>query len=89
MEPILSDQGGMFVTLDGMGQDGQPLRTTWNLLARRNHGPYIPCGAAIALARRPAVGPPLPVGARPCVGLLTVEEFLDPLRELDIRECVE
>ena len=89
MEPILSDQGGMFVTLDGVGHDGQPRRTTWNLLARHNHGPYIPCGAAIALARRLAAGPPLPVGAKPCVGLLTVDEFIDPLRELDIQECVE
>jgi saccharopine dehydrogenase-like NADP-dependent oxidoreductase len=88
MEPILSDKGGMFVTLAGEGSDGSPLSLTWNLIAQRNHGPYIPCGAAIALVKKIASGVPLPKGAMPCMGLVTVEEFLEPLRELDISEKV-
>lgn len=88
MEPIVSDKGGMFVTLEGEGSDGAPLRTDWNLIAEKNHGPHIPCGAAIALARKIAAGASLPKGAMACVGLLTVEEFLDPLRDLSIREEV-
>lgn len=28
-------------------------------------------------------------GAAPCMGLLSVEEFLEPLRDLDIRESVQ
>jgi hypothetical protein len=89
IEPLLSDQGGMFVLLDGEGKESNRLRISWNLLARQNHGPYIPCGAAIALARKLASGANLPTGAMPCVGLLTVKEFLAPLRNLDIREVVE
>jgi len=88
MEPIVSDKGGMFVTLAGEGVDGRPLSLTWNLIAQRNHGPYIPCGAAIALARKIASGASLPKGAMPCMGLLTVEEFLEPLPDLDISEKV-
>ena len=61
----------------------------WNLLAGQNHGPYIPCGAAIALARKLASAMALPAGAMPCIGLLTVKEFLAPLRNLDIREVVQ
>ena len=89
IEPLLSDQGGMFVCLDGEGRESNRLYVTWSLLARQNHGPYIPCGAAIALARKFAAGIPLPKGAMPCMGLLTVKEFLAPLRNLDIREVVE
>ena len=89
MEPLVSGAGGMFVSLDGQGSDGAPLSITWNLIARRNHGPHIPCGAAIALARKIASGATLPAGAMPCMGLLTVEEFLEPLRDLDISETVQ
>jgi saccharopine dehydrogenase-like NADP-dependent oxidoreductase len=89
MEPLVSDQGGMFVTLQGLGTDSQALEITWHLLARHNHGPHIPCGAAIALANRFVRGVDPTPGATPCVGLLSVEEILEPLDGLDIRECVE
>jgi hypothetical protein len=86
LEPIVSHRGGMFVTLEGIGSGGAPSTLTWSLLAAQNHGPQIPCGAAIALVKKLARGEVLPPGARPCVGLLSVEEYLEPLRELDIRE---
>jgi hypothetical protein len=89
IEPLVSDKGGMFVALEGAGSDGSPLKMTWNLIARRNDGAHIPCGAAIALTRKIASGAWLPKGAMPCMGLLTVEEFLEPLRDLDIHETVE
>ena len=86
LEPVVSDKGGMFVTLEGIGQDGAALALTWNLLAARNQGPQIPCAAATALVRKLASGQRLAVGAMPCVGLLSVEEYLEPLRDLDVRE---
>jgi len=89
LEPLVSEQGGMFVCLSGEGPEGKLLHINWNLLARQNHGPHIPCGAAIALARKLASRTPLPTGAMPCVGLLSVKDFLAPLRNLDVREVVE
>ena len=86
LEPIVSRRSGMFVTLEGLSKDGQPLTLTWSLVAAQNHGPQVPCGAAIALVGKLAGGESLPVGARPCVGLLTVDEYLAPLRHLDVRE---
>jgi saccharopine dehydrogenase-like NADP-dependent oxidoreductase len=86
IRPFVSHRGGMFVALEGTDHDGKPLALTWSLLAARNHGPSIPCGAAIALARKLARGERLPAGSRPCVGLLSVEEYLDPLRDLDVHE---
>jgi len=60
------------------------------LLAAQNHGPHIPCGAAIALAHRLAGATndsaPLPRGAMPCVGLLTVEAYLAALQGYDVTE---
>ena len=88
LEPLVSGKGGMFVTLEGVGRDGAALALTWNLLAAQNHGPQIPCAAATALVRKRASGERLPVGAMPCVGLLSVEEYLEPLRDLDVREVV-
>jgi len=88
MEPIVSDKGGMFVSLEGEGTEGMPLRIDWNLIAEKNHGPHIPCGAAIALAKKIGASAPMPRGAMACVGLLTVEEFLEPLRDLSISEKV-
>ena len=86
IEPAVSHRGGMFVTLEGTGHEGEALSLTWNLLAAQNHGPQIPCGAAIALVRKLANGHAFPAGATPCVGLLSVEEYLAPLRELDVVE---
>ncbi|MBV8635207.1 MAG: saccharopine dehydrogenase, partial [Burkholderiaceae bacterium] len=86
MEPLISDKGGMFVTLEGAGRDGESLALTWHVVAAQNHGPHIPCGASIALARKLSHGDALPKGAMPCMGLLTVEDYLAALDGFDVRE---
>lgn len=86
LEPLFSDKGGMFVALKGAGADGAPLQLTWYLLAANHHGPHIPCGAAIAMARKLACGAALPTGAMPCMGLVTVEDYLAALQGLDVWE---
>jgi hypothetical protein len=62
------------------------LTLTWHVVAAQNHGPHIPCGASIALARKLAHGAALPHGAMPCIGLVTVEEYLAALKGFDVRE---
>jgi saccharopine dehydrogenase-like NADP-dependent oxidoreductase len=86
MEPLISDKGGMFVTLKGIGHDEQPLTIAWHVVAAQNHGPHIPCGASIALARKLARGEASAHGALPCMGLLSVEEYLAALKGFDVRE---
>jgi hypothetical protein len=86
VQPLLSDRGGMFVRLEGLHENGAPLAFTWHLLARENHGPQIPCAPAIALAGKLAAGAKLPAGAMPCMGLLTVDDILEPLKGQSIRE---
>jgi hypothetical protein len=55
-------------------------------MAAHNDGPHIPCGASIALAQKLASGQSLPHGAMPCMGLVTVDEYLAPLKGLEIWE---
>ncbi|MFZ6694076.1 saccharopine dehydrogenase family protein [Undibacterium sp. SXout20W] len=88
MEGFVSDKGGMFVCLEGLDQNAQALKMTWYLLVAQNHGPYIPCGASIALVQKLARNIKLPSGAMPCVGLLSVEEYLASLDGFDVRELV-
>lgn len=87
VERFVSDRSAMFVELSGVGLGGQSLTKCWNLLAYRNHGPQIPCGASVALAQKLAEGEKLPPGAYPCLGLLSVSEYLATLKDLDIHEC--
>lgn len=88
LEPLFSSRGAMFVTLEGLDADGDLLSLNWNLVARDNHGPNIPCAAAIALTNKMAAGADFPPGARPCMGMLSVEDLLEPLAGFSIRELV-
>jgi len=68
--------GGMAMRVEGTDAQGRPARRAWHIAADDNHGPEIPCMAAILLARRLANGDPtLPVGAHACTGLLGLSEF--------------
>jgi len=70
--------------LSGIGRDGGPLRARFFLIARSGHGPYIPCMPAILLARRLARGDLTERGARPCLDLITLPDYLAALEGLDI-----
>jgi hypothetical protein len=86
LQPLLSDTGGMYVKLEGVDNAGVTLKLVWQLLAGDNHGPYIPCAPAIALTQKIAAGSGPPAGATPCLGLLTLDEILDALQGLRVRE---
>lgn len=88
LEPMGTSNSAMHVEMSGLGQRGEPLTRTWHLLALNHDGPHIPGGAAIAIARKLARGDSLAPGARPCVGLLTLEEYLSALVGLDIRQVL-
>lgn len=80
--------GGMLVQLTGRGEDGKPLRLEWHLTADSNHGPEIPCMAAILVARKIMRGELKARGAMPCMGLLTLDDFAEEFARWDIRTLV-
>ncbi len=79
-----SDVGGMHVSLSGLDQQHKPMRLLWHLFAGSGHGPEIPTIAAIILARKLANGTFSLRGAYPCLSLITLDEFSDAVRHLDI-----
>jgi len=85
IEPIVSDKGAMFVELEGIDREEQAAKKRWHIVAAQNHGPYIPCAAAIAVTEKIVSGATLRKGAQPCMGMLTVEECLAPLKSLNIQ----
>ena len=70
-----SDCGGMQVDVIGVSPQGERQRQTWQLTAEDNHGPEIPCMAAVLLASKLARGEFIPIGAHSCMDLLTLTEF--------------
>lgn len=66
----------MYIDVQGAGVEGQPLTMTAQLTALNDKGPEIPSCAAVALAAKMAEGYAPQPGARPCVGEISVAEYL-------------
>jgi hypothetical protein len=70
-----SDTGGMRIRIAGRDDAGQGRHRTWELVAENNHGPEIPCMAAVILANTLNRGNALAPGARICMGTLELSDF--------------
>ena len=64
---------------------GAAITRTWELVAASEDGANIPTMAAVCLARKLAAGTLTARGAFPGAGMVTLDEYLDELRGLDIR----
>lgn len=74
-------KSAMYIDVQGLGTDGRPLSLTVQLTALNDKGPEIPSCAAVALAIKIAQGyVPMP-GARPCVGEITVDEYMAAIND--------
>ncbi|MDN8618270.1 saccharopine dehydrogenase family protein [Variovorax ginsengisoli] len=79
-----SDAGAMHVSVSGLRNNNVETSRTWSLVATHGDGPYVPTLAAAALVRKLASGDGLPAGAMPCVGSLSLEDFDEEARGLNI-----
>lgn len=77
-------RSGFHMILSGKGHSGDPKTIRFFLIARSGHGPFIPCMPAILLARKLARGEIDRRGAMPCLDLITLDEYLAALKDLDI-----
>ncbi len=84
-----SERGAMLVIVAGARPDGSRARLEWHLTAEANHGPEIPCMAAILLARKLARGEIAARGAFACMGFLTLAEFEPELARWQMTTAVE
>ena len=79
-----SDAGAMHVSVSGRRNDDDEASSSWCLVATHGDGPYVPTLAAAALVRKLATSDGLPAGAMPCVGSLSLEDFEEEARGLNI-----
>ncbi|WP_310150273.1 saccharopine dehydrogenase NADP-binding domain-containing protein [Luteimonas sp. 3794] len=74
-DPLGTRLGGMVVRIEGLNAGGRTAQCAWHIAADHDHGPEIPCMAAILLARQLASGADIPSGAHTAAGLLPLEAF--------------
>lgn len=67
--------GGMVVRVSGVDGSGKAVKRAWHVAADNDHGPEIPCMAAILLARRLANQELTTVGAHTSIGWLKLVDF--------------
>ena len=79
-----SADGGMHVILEGRDGSGRRVMLKWFIIARNGDGPYIPTVPAVVLARKIIAGTFVGTGAMPCVGMITLREYLDEFEHLKI-----
>ncbi len=80
-----SADGGMHVILKGQDHSGKPLVRQWFIIAHDGYGPHIPTIPAIIFAKRSALGTMEVKGAMPCMGLVTLDEYLAELDGFPIK----
>jgi hypothetical protein len=83
-DPLGSGRSGFHMFLHGRDKSGAPLTRKHWIIARQGHGPNIPCMPAILIAKRLASGASVAPGARPCLDLIALEDYLGALEGLDV-----
>lgn len=84
-----SDIGAMIVEVEGADEAGRQASARWSLAADANRGPYVPVLATLALLRRLRDGHGIEPGAKPCVGIISLEEFANDFVSLGIKTVVQ
>lgn len=82
---IGSSDGGMHVVLEGKDLSGNFLQKKWFIIALNGDGPYIPTVPSVVLAKKLLQKEFHKIGVMPCVGLVTLEEYLRELSHLNVR----
>jgi hypothetical protein len=80
-----SADGGMHVILQGKDKSGAPISAKWFIIALDGDGPYIPTIPSVVLTKKILAGQFRATGAMPCVGLVSLEEYLHELRDFKVK----
>ena len=83
-----TSNGGMHIIITGKDKRDKPLQKNWFIIAKNNDGPQIPCVPAIILSKKLIAGELKALGAMPCIDLLTLDEYLNELRDFNIKEII-
>jgi saccharopine dehydrogenase-like NADP-dependent oxidoreductase len=80
--------GGMHMLLKGIDKDGKLLEIKWFIIAKNNDGPQIPCVPPIILSKKNIKCELHEIGAMPCVGMITLDEYMQEIQGFSIKQYV-
>lgn len=89
LECLGHGHSGMYVQLMGLDIDKKPIKLCWELTASANDGVNIPCLASVALTRKLLANKLKITGAMSSMGLLTLNEYLAELANLQITTSLQ
>lgn len=84
-----SSDGAMHVIISGKDKQGKSHQRKWFIIAKDGDGPQIPTIPAIILAKKLYRGGLKDLGAKPCVGMVNLDEYMKELNEFAIKERAE
>lgn len=79
-----SDIGGMHMLITGKNNNGIVRNIKWFIIARDNHGPYIPIIPVVILVKKLVAQQLDLTGAMPCMNLISLKEYLNEMSDLNI-----
>lgn len=84
-DPIGKDDSGFYMKLKGIDKAGKSKQIDFDLVARHGDGLFIPSMPAILMAKKLVNNEIKDIGAFPCVGFITLSDYLTGLSEFDIK----
>lgn len=79
-----SGAGGMHLILSGEDKSGVAKTVQWFIIVKHGRGPFIPTIPAVIMTKKILENKFNHAGARPCIGLFTLAEFIEESSDLDI-----
>lgn len=83
------NQSGMHIILEGLDHHHKKKEIKWFIIAEYGEGLEIPTIPAIVLAKKILNGTFKTTGAMPCVGLISLKEYLDELNDFKVQVFCE
>ncbi len=83
-DPIGKDNSGFYMSLFGRDHSNNPKQVDFEIFARHGDGLYIPSMPSIIMAKKFARGHITETGAKPCLDIITLDEYLEALKTLYI-----
>lgn len=84
-----SSNSAFHMQMTGTDNNGRKKTKTFELTARSGDGPYIPCMPAILIAKKIVNEEISLKGAYPCTDFITLDEYLEGLKAMDISWEIE
>jgi len=82
---ISTNDSGFYMDLKGLSNDSNPQTISFQIVARNGDGLYIPCIPSILIAKKLVRNELSDIGAHPCMGYISLDEYLDALKLLNIK----